>query len=527
MGSCWISIRIISVRLLRSEFKRAMSVWDVALTGGVDDHGLVKLNWSSTYIGAEEHVYEVWRCPQGECSDNSWKRLSTFAIEEDEVRVLNVYPVTGAVANYFVDFKFANGEKARIHKSAALKVWMEGGTMVDGSTTVFDGAGRTNNEAFISVDTIDALSFESRPGIMWDYDVVMFGTWDYNGRNMSCYEDSNYREFNLPRPRTVEQVARYIDEGFGVLAGHDTINGHENADIGLCQIRNRFGIMAVDYKASGACPNLDSEGVGTCYYIGTSVKLVKRGLITDFPWSISGDVSYTIPESHTWNNIAEGDVWFEFVNGYFDEASTAKCKSYEENGRYFLTTYRNTAMIQSGHSDGNTAEIERKLMANTICYLKQRTSRNWSYDRSVTDDSSPGAPTCRVGYGENIEFSCSASDELQQYWYKVVAHGKTDYSKSVESNILKSVKGRIKSFTYWGDGVDGRHTLVATNNRVIFHLDNNAIETGVINIYATDSSGNDSPVTRISFAYVATDTWNRYSHKSHMAFVIFPSMYLT
>ena len=35
------------------------------------------------------------------------------------------------------------------------------------------------------------------------------------------------------------------------------------------------------------------------------------------------------------------------------------------NYRYYLTTWNNTAMIQTGHSNGNSTEDERKVLANT------------------------------------------------------------------------------------------------------------------------------------------------------------------
>ena len=63
-------------------------------------------------------------------------------------------------------------------------------------------------------------------------------------------------------------------------------------------------------------------------------------------------------------NAASGDVWFTLGdNGaLFHEGMIYN---------YYLTTYGNTAMMQTGHSQCNRAEIERKIVANTIFYLKQ------------------------------------------------------------------------------------------------------------------------------------------------------------
>uniref|UniRef100_UPI00261F0AC5 four helix bundle protein n=1 Tax=uncultured Capnocytophaga sp. TaxID=159273 RepID=UPI00261F0AC5 len=47
----------------------------------------------------------------------------------------------------------------------------------------------------------------------------------------------------------------------------------------------------------------------------------------------------------------------------------------EANYKYYLTTWNNTAMIQTGHSNGESTEDERKVLANTLFYLKQLTNK--------------------------------------------------------------------------------------------------------------------------------------------------------
>ena len=59
------------------------------------------------------------------------------------------------------------------------------------------------------------------------------------------------------------------------------------------------------------------------------------------------------------------------------------------NYRYYLTTWNNTAMIQTGHSNGNSTEDERKVLANTLFYLKQLTKKTEVLDNSARDIVDP------------------------------------------------------------------------------------------------------------------------------------------
>ena len=68
-----------------------------------------------------------------------------------------------------------------------------------------------------------------------------------------------------------------------------------------------------------------------------------------------------------------------------DETALPKGANY----RYYLTTWNNTAMIQTGHSNGNSTEDERKVLANTLFYLKQLTKKTEILDNSARDIADP------------------------------------------------------------------------------------------------------------------------------------------
>ena len=64
-------------------------------------------------------------------------------------------------------------------------------------------------------------------------------------------------------------------------------------------------------------------------------------------------------------------------------------KTPEYNYKYYLTTWNNTAMIQTGNSNGESTEDERKVLANTLFYLKQLTKKTEVLDNSARDIADP------------------------------------------------------------------------------------------------------------------------------------------
>ena len=95
-----------------------------------------------------------------------------------------------------------------------------------------------------------------------------------------------------------------------------------------------------------------------------------------------------------------GNVQMELTEGnYWDEASEIKNDEQarrellqDMNLKYYLTTWNNTAMIQTGHSNGNSTEDERKVLANTLFYLKQLTHKTEILDNSARDIADPNKP---------------------------------------------------------------------------------------------------------------------------------------
>ncbi|KAH0800855.1 DUF5057 domain-containing protein [Histomonas meleagridis] len=164
----------------------------------------------------------------------NWLPVSSFDYNTtQEVKVLNVYPVgSSGITIPRVTFYFKDGSTLTTERSASLKVWMEGGYYDYEGHFPFDAYGLNpyTKEQIIKVTPKTTAEFEK---IMLDemrnYDVIVFGTWDANGREYLSDE-------------AVERVKEYINLGYGVLIGHDVIGSEFGNEVGLGRIADMFGI---------------------------------------------------------------------------------------------------------------------------------------------------------------------------------------------------------------------------------------------------------------------------------------------
>ena len=94
---------------------------------------------------------------------------------------------------------------------------------------------------------------------------------------------------------------------------------------------------------------------------------------------------------NVWMELTEGNYWDEFSEIKNDEQARREFPQ-DMNLKYYLTTWNNTAMIQTGHSQGKSTEDERKVLANTLFYLKQLTHKTEILDNSARDIADPNKP---------------------------------------------------------------------------------------------------------------------------------------
>ena len=119
---------------------------------------------------------------------------------------------------------------------------------------------------------------------------MMHGTWDANAGNVL-------------NDNAINEIAKYIDAGKGVLAGHDTVGFSMGNTLGLSKIADKFNIKR------GIWDNVTQNGYDinkSWGYISPKVKLTKKGFLTQFPWELGpiGTI-LTVPQTHTTSNAAK------------------------------------------------------------------------------------------------------------------------------------------------------------------------------------------------------------------------------
>ena len=161
----------------------------------------------------------------------------------------------------------------------------------------------------------------------WKYDVLVFGFWDSN----------NGQDLNATSRNMVEQ---FIKDGNGCIFGHDTI----------ALISGNSSLYHPYFASLAKYVNVSNRGSWNSNQT-TSIYINKTGIFTSYPWEIGKQGTYlTIPTTHNLDQTAYGDIWIKFNNNI--EIG---------NQNFYLTTWNNCAMIQTGHSNGATKQTLKHL----------------------------------------------------------------------------------------------------------------------------------------------------------------------
>ena len=196
---------------------------------------------------------------------------------------------------------------------------------------------------------------------------------------------------------------------------------------------------------------------------------------------------------------------FEVDSGWQKEVNFDTLpKTPEYNYKYYLTTWNNTAMIQTGHSQGKSTEDERKVLANTLFYLKQLTHKTEILDNSARDIADPNKPENIVykidEQGNNIIEFRRPEDNGSTYEYYVKGlDGDREFTSETKSATITTGVKKYKYQVVEGtaDFVEGGWTEVETTG------ENENINIGDINytgtpkyihIKSVDGAGNESEV---------------------------------
>jgi hypothetical protein len=368
-----------------------------------------------------------------------------------DVKVLNVYPNAGS----------------------ELKTWME-----------TNGYGK----GLIAVDQVNILDFNNDPGTYlkdddgnWKYDVIYFGAYDRNN-------DKDLTE------QSRDLVEEFIISGRGVLFGHDTITGrfnHPNFNL----LKDYVNVNITNYTSFGT----------------TSVNVKREGLLTNYPWLIGGQGTVlNIPLCHSYGNFAMGDIWMDYP---YDSWSNNANPLTELDGKagttnFYLTTWNNCAMIQTGHSNGAATEDEQKLLANTLFYLAQLTSDNFCDDHKSQDFAAPDSvniSSVSINGGNLVVNYSESKDNGTEYEFYVKATIENE-GEEIISNTAKAINTTgLAGYSYIIDNnedtepdkeVDTTDTSISVP---LSELD--LTEPIYVHIKALDYAGNASETTHYEYTF--------------------------
>ena len=205
--------------------------------------------------------------------------------------------------------------------------------------------------------------------------------------------------------------------------------------------------------------------------------------------------------------FVDGAYWSDPTN-LMDENETRNLIPREANHRYYLTTWNNTAMIQTGHSSGQSTEDERKVLANTLFYLKQLTKKTEVLDNSARDIADPNKPSnittmineyniTSVKFrrpednGSTYEYYVKGLDGSREFTSETksatITTGIKKYKYIVDENPTSSKEQIEEAGTEYESS--GENEEIALGN--IVYNDNRA---KYIHIYSIDGAGNTSEV---------------------------------
>ena len=388
---------------------------------------------------------------------------------KDSAKVLNIYPIVAPT----VSFTTWQGKSYTLPKSASLKMWME-------APNGYDSKGY--GKGLISVDTVSVSDFNANPDAYlknadgsYKYDVLYFGAWDNNNlQDLSAAAETG--------------TAAFIQTGRGVCFGHDTLVSNDAiANPNFFKLAHYVNIETINhYTPLG----------------GSEISVTKKGLLTNYPWNIGGiGTALTVPTSHSNSQIALGDIWMAYQPPYPYCGGVPQSDS---NGKgtnnFYLTTWSNCALIQTGHSNGEATPDEQRVTANTLFYLAQITTDTSWNDHKGQDLDAPDKPVIsgvthnfgRTQYTVNY----SSQDNATGYQYYVEATGQNDGMKYDSPVVSTSLETGMKGYSIVVDNnpdtvPDG--SITTTTNSYTFSRPSGS--SFYIHIAAVDKAGNISAVT--------------------------------
>jgi hypothetical protein len=360
--------------------------WD-----GDDQKNYASLKWDAV----SDLSHSGYQLYQSEDSV-SWHLRSTNYGKE--IKVLNIYP--------------------DIVDSRTLKEWMDSLNLK-----------APNGNQLIQVSSVSQNDFGLNPNKYlkntagsYQYDVIMFGSWDYN----------NHLDITVAAKNATQA---YIDSGRGVLFGHDTITPNDKGHTNFNSFAGQLG-----FKLQASSFQLGS----------TTVKITNNGYLMKYPFELQNNLTLTIPLAHTWGQgiLPNSNTikWLEFQAPF----NWNKPGDGTADATFYLATNNNLGMIQTGHSNGKSTIDERKIIANTLYNLAQVSSDTYAQDYTVKDNQPPKAPTAIQKTGgrvDKFDIEIDSTDVGKTYQWYIEANTRSNGIK--KSDVVKeTITSNIAGYFY-------------------------------------------------------------------------------
>ena len=155
-------------------------------------------------------------------------------------------------------------------------------------------------------------------------------------------------------------------------------------------------------------------------------------------------------------------------------------------------------MIQTGHSNGNSTPDERKILANTLYYLKQKTEKTSIIDNGAQDFASPDAVENIINENEKLTWD-NVNDNGTTYTYYVRGYDENGNQVSENGPYTANSKTGIKGYYYTITSSpeiikDITNTTFTNNSSITMKYEYMG---KYLNIVAVDSANNLSETTSI------------------------------
>lgn len=471
----------------------------------INVNDIIELSWNSNITNSVD--FRVFRRKYGDTLgniyDEEFQSISVFDPLEQvkDVRILNIYPDT----NDEIMYERFDYDIVTIKKHAILKKWIE----------EKDRSYKDNYiDGIFEVDCVTIEDLNKDKSILktsagfWKYDIICIGFWDHT----------------LKTPELDNQVLTLLREfansGRGLLFSKDTIGGNYGGDY-LGKLRELFNIKVGVHDHA---VNFDDDHGYRVIIQGNKIKNVKNGSILKMPCNVCKYLdSLNITNTSTSSNFAYGDIWFNIIqDNISSNPSYANLPDeLRKTCKFYLCTYNNTAMIQIDNR--NISDVEKKILLNTLAYLKQTTSNKNSKDYGAVDNASPLDVHILNTYKTDTELIIDYDIEDVGTKYEYYVEGKDLITnKTARSNKeIITVKNNDITFSYElymcdssYETIKARYVSSTTKEKTLEIKD---IPRGyyIFRIKGEDQEGNVSPITEEKMYFKGKDLSVHYSVAPH------------